>query len=296
MEDGFSYVFSLNTFNDKLYAGGNFYTETNEKPVDETSRNFQVYDGDKWERVDGWQQSGAVGYIKAMAKMGNELYLAGYFQEYNGDLANSIVKYDGEFFYNLGSGVQDYIVRTMCTYNNELFVAGGFYSVGNVPAYNIAKWDGVRWCNLSNDAFNNNIAGLEFYHDTLYVSSNFTTVGNDSIYALAKWIGNSSMEDSCAPPAIVKKVNYNLGFNENTLLNLKLNIYPNPVSDLLLVEKLKNAGEFEYKLLDLNGKEIKRGNITEVKTEIDVSIFETGLYLIEIFNKTERLSKKIMIE
>ncbi len=295
-EDTLGQVYSLHPYQGKLFAGGNFYAEKPRNTIDWRTRNLQMYDAQQWHRVDGWKSETRIGDISSMVVYKNELYIAGLFWEKTGDLANNILKYDGTYFYSLGKGVQNNYIRKMHVHNNQLLVCGGFNNAGDVPAHNIAKWDGVRWCSLSNDVFNNNIFDMETYRDSLYILFGGDTISGKRVARLAKWVGDSSMEDSCAPPAEIKKVNYNLGFSPNQLTEFKFNIYPNPVSDRLVVEKLKNAGVFNYSLLDINGKEISSGTLTESSTEIDISKVNLGLYFIHIYNKQETLTKKIVKE
>ena len=295
-EDTIAQVRSLYSYQGRLFAGGNFYAEKPRNTIDWRTRNLQMYDAQQWHRVGGWKSETRIGEVFTMEVYKNELYMAGYFQEKEGDLANSIIKYDGTYFYKLGEGIQDYTVLNMRVHKNELFVCGAFYYADNVPADNIAKWDGTRWCSLSNDVFNNTIFDMETYRDSLYILFGGDTISGKRVAALAKWVGDSSMEDSCAPPAEIKKVNYNLGFSQQQLTEFKFNVYPNPVSDRLVVEKLKNAGVFNYSLLDVNGKEIGSGILTKSRTEIDVSKANTGLYFIRIYNKHETTTRKIMKE
>ena len=68
---------------------------------------------------------------------------------------------------------------------------------------------------------------------------------------------------------------------------------PNPVSNLLTLEI--SLGEIStVKLFSLDGKLVRTYNFNQRKVELDVSIFENGLYLLEIQTNTSIVYKKII--
>ncbi len=67
--------------------------------------------------------------------------------------------------------------------------------------------------------------------------------------------------------------------------NKKITVYPNPVKDFLTVdfnsEKLEKA---TYQFFDISGKSIKRGELKDLKNEINTSLFSAGAYILSILN------------
>lgn len=58
-----------------------------------------------------------------------------------------------------------------------------------------------------------------------------------------------------------------------------IDVYPNPVKDILQVSVTENV---IYKLYDLLGKELQKGNLTPAENSIDMSGFEKGMYLLNV--------------
>ena len=73
-----------------------------------------------------------------------------------------------------------------------------------------------------------------------------------------------------------------LATQENEIQN-SITVYPNPVKDFLIVdlssEKLKKP---DYKLFDGTGKLIFKGELKNLKTEINTSTLTSGLYILSI--------------
>ncbi|MBI9039737.1 MAG: T9SS type A sorting domain-containing protein, partial [Bacteroidales bacterium] len=70
----------------------------------------------------------------------------------------------------------------------------------------------------------------------------------------------------------------------------ELIVYPNPATDIIYIVSTK---EVEYVSIFNNiGQTIYRGN----ETQIDISNFEPGIYIISINNENEVLCKKLLIE
>jgi hypothetical protein len=80
-----------------------------------------------------------------------------------------------------------------------------------------------------------------------------------------------------------------------------MNVYPNPTSDVLIIEAsdvnaLKN---YTYRIVNLEGKEVYKNSVTASKTEISLkSIGSKGIYVLHILdeNGTSIENKKIVLE
>lgn len=70
-----------------------------------------------------------------------------------------------------------------------------------------------------------------------------------------------------------------IGIDESQNTTLKVNLFPNPTSNILNLE-LNNNSTFAYKIVDLTGKEIQTGK-SSIK-QIDVASLANGTYLIHI--------------
>lgn len=71
----------------------------------------------------------------------------------------------------------------------------------------------------------------------------------------------------------------------NTSSDKNITVYPNPVKDFLIVdfnaEKLENSS---YHLFDGTGRIISKGELKNLKTEINTSTLSSGLYMLSISN------------
>jgi hypothetical protein len=80
-----------------------------------------------------------------------------------------------------------------------------------------------------------------------------------------------------------------------------MNVYPNPTSDILIIEAsdIQALGGYSYKILDLQGKEVYNALATTSKTEISLkSIGVKGMYILHIVDEkgVSIENKKIVLE
>ena len=79
-------------------------------------------------------------------------------------------------------------------------------------------------------------------------------------------------------------------------INLVLNTYPNPTSDILKLSIENNQlKELSYSLFDSNGKNILSSSLFGNQSEIDMTPFSKGIYYLNINNKTSKLIKTFKI-
>ena len=63
----------------------------------------------------------------------------------------------------------------------------------------------------------------------------------------------------------------------------KITVFPNPTSDLLYVNlNMDKIGHCIYYLFDILGREILNGNITSHQTELSLTPFESGVYILRV--------------
>ncbi|WDF48025.1 T9SS type A sorting domain-containing protein [Chryseobacterium sp. KACC 21268] len=89
-----------------------------------------------------------------------------------------------------------------------------------------------------------------------------------------------------------------LEVDDESIMEKKILLYPNPVRDFLHVDFGKeNFYNSNYVLFDSQGKLIKTGNFSQQKTELDMTSLPTSVYIIQIFQdkkniKTFKIIKK----
>ena len=84
-------------------------------------------------------------------------------------------------------------------------------------------------------------------------------------------------------------INTSLNASNNEKFNLM--IYPNPAANLIHINTQFNPVSTTYKVMNIMGSVLKSGNLTPT---IDISDLNTGLYLLELNNGEEIITKKLM--
>ena len=76
---------------------------------------------------------------------------------------------------------------------------------------------------------------------------------------------------------------------------LGLSIYPNPSTNYFFVESVKSSLE-SIEILDNSGRIVYSNyQITDTKTQVDVTKLSRGLYLINLSGEFGRITKEIII-
>ena len=73
---------------------------------------------------------------------------------------------------------------------------------------------------------------------------------------------------------------------ENSEIQLEMQVYPNPVSDILnlKIEKI-SFKNMQFRLYDLSGKLVKTESIKTAETKINLQNFPSSTYLLQIINE-----------
>ena len=151
----------------------------------------------------------------------------------------------------------------------------GNNSDGNIHVYNNGLWYVAYYP-----------FGIEKTDELLAIAptkdKGFVTVG--------KCFGNTSLLDDILFAKLDSMGNYGasiVGINEqNQELNSIL-IYPNPTNDYVIINITSStiSTENSYQLVDMNGKEVLFGSVTNQKAMLDLESISSGLYFLKIYNK-----------
>ncbi|HEU0011040.1 MAG TPA: hypothetical protein VFT34_14575 [Verrucomicrobiae bacterium] len=133
------YVLALAAAGTDLYAGGYFTTAGGT-----TANLIAKWNGNAWSalgsglgRTDNFTPS-----VSALAVSGNDLYAGGNFTTADGGPANYIAKWDGTFWYPLGSGMSGGstpYVYALAVSGSSLYAGGSFTTAGGKVSAGIAK-------------------------------------------------------------------------------------------------------------------------------------------------------------
>jgi hypothetical protein len=66
-----------------------------------------------------------------------------------------------------------------------------------------------------------------------------------------------------------------------------VNIFPNPSSSILFIELQEEITRFQLSLIDLNGHELIKQEVTQLRTTIDVNKLAAGIYFARFTNENE---------
>lgn len=195
-------VFALAVTGTNLVAGG-YFNSAGEVRADSIAK----WNGSEWsafgEGIFGWPNYSYDGGVHALALCGNDLYLGGFFTTCGKVVADSIVKWDGNGWSALGSGLSSEDpdsphpwVNALAVDGTNLYVAGYFAKAAGVAVNNIAKWNGTAWSALGSGIANLDptsyyeVLALAVSGTNLYAGGTFTHAGGLPVTSLAKWDGN----------------------------------------------------------------------------------------------------------
>jgi len=74
---------------------------------------------------------------------------------------------------------------------------------------------------------------------------------------------------------------------------LDVSFYPNPVTDMITIRGSEEVVGSPYSFTDLTGKQVLTGKLDDETVSIDISSFETGIYLLQIGEQRRRTFKMI---
>ena len=120
-------------------------------------------------------------------------------------------------------------------------------------------------------------------------STNFTMI-------LVDTLGNK-----CSTYDTILKINFKLTTGIKAGQLTSMNVYPNPASELLIIEAndIQALSGYKYKIVDLQEKEVYNALATTAKTEISLkSIGAKGMYILHIVDEkgVSIENKKIVLE
>ena len=71
----------------------------------------------------------------------------------------------------------------------------------------------------------------------------------------------------------------------NKIQETRLSLYPNPATDIITIETSATQAQCQLSILNLSGQELITRQITQPKTQIDVSALPSGVYFVRLTNE-----------
>ena len=174
-----------------IYVGGQLWLTY----YDPNNFENQTSCWDIFQYNGGWAQpvgTGVNSNILAMAVIGTNLYVGGYFTNAGGITASHIARWDGANWWALSSGVVgNGNVVTLAVIGTNLYAGGNFTNMGGVSANGVARWDGNNWWPLGGGVLRSglpsSVSGLCSSGNDLYAGGIFQTAGNKASYTVGHW-------------------------------------------------------------------------------------------------------------
>jgi trimeric autotransporter adhesin len=178
-----STVWTLAAIGDDLYVGG-FFSQAGGAAANQIA----VFDTTQTGNA-GWSAlgDGVNGQVRALAAIGDDLYVGGLFTQAGGATANRIAVFDTTQTGNagwsaLGDGV-DSTVHALAAIDDDLYVGGQFTQAGGAATNQIAVFDTTQTGNTGwsalDDGVNSVVRALTAVSDDLYVGGFFNLAGGN---------------------------------------------------------------------------------------------------------------------
>ena len=191
-------------------------------------------------------------------------------------VTNNVTKYDTVIVPKTVTKYDTVIVPKTVTKYDTVIVKNNVYDTVIVPK-TITKYDTVKVNTYDTITVTNNVTK----YDTVLVNKYDTITVTDTVSIL--------------------KINFKLttGIKANQMTSMS--IYPNPTSDVLIIDASDLAAitGYSYRILDVLGKEVYNALVTSAKTEISLkTLGAKGMYVLHILdaNKLSVQTKQIVLE
>jgi hypothetical protein len=261
---------------------GSFFNQ----PYNSYSR-IAKFDGTNWSPIGNGVQ-GAFDGISDMIVFQDTLYLAGSMNKANGNAGTHIMKWDGTTLMDAGFGnwYGTDLIKQLVVYRNRLYAFGNFQHAANQKSFGIAYYEKGKWT-VPQDSIDNSINSAVVYHDELYIAGGFWSIGGDPSI---KYFAKLKCPDFDAANGCISSV------EDNSLKHSSLKVYPNPASRYLTIDTENiQINKINYAILNSLGQNILSGQLEiEKEKTIDVSNLKSGIYLLNIHDKTKILTSKFI--
>ena len=237
------------------------------------------FDGTNWVNVGntGFSAGGTVYESLAFSPSDGEPYVA--YSDGGYSFNATVMKFDGTIWVYVGNagfsaGWVDNPELAFSPSDGQPYLA--YMDAGNSYKTTLMTFNGNSWVNVGNAGFS--------AEETDNTSLAFSPAGQP-------YVAYNDYQFSPAGKATVMKYDsVSVGINE--LQQSKFSLYPNPSTDKITIETSTTPIKSQLSMMNLNGQEVLTRQITESKTQIDISNLPSGVYFVRLTNdKTVEVGK-----
>jgi hypothetical protein len=110
---------------------------------------------------------------------------------------------------------------------------------------------------------------------------------------------NAQSIDNGAPAAsselnLVFRVNYEQGLSVSEISNIDFEVFPNPFSDIVQIQKGGDLNIIDVEVLDLSGKQVKTAK--NCSSQLDLSDLQNGVYFISVYEAGKLIGTKRILK
>jgi len=118
-----------------------------------------------------------------------------------------------------------------------------------------------------------------------------TGSGGSSSYSVGQLVYTTNTGSGTVTQGVQQSIElFTLSNPELTTVNLTAVTYPNPTSDYITLKISDSAlDNLSYKLIDVNGKVIANGSITNADTQISMQSLALGMYILKVNQNNQEL-------
>jgi hypothetical protein len=250
-----------------------------------------------WSTLGTGSSNGVNSTVYALAVVGNEVYVGGFFTSAGGVSANRVARFNTQTntWSSLGTGSSNGVnstVYALAVVGNEVVVGGSFTSAGGVSANYVARFNTQTntWSTLgtgSSNGVNSDVNALAVVGNEVVVGGSFTSAGGVSANYVARWNSGTSRVEQLSPTApktFLLEQNYPNPFNPSTTIRYQL-----PV-----------ASEVKLEVYDVLGKKIatlvnERQSVGSYQVVWNASGLSSGTYFYRLQAGTFVETKKMIM-
>jgi hypothetical protein len=142
------------------------------------------------------------------------------------------------------------------------------------------------------------VAGLLLATQLMYSQQSIPATGGDatgsggsSSYTVGQLVYTTSTGSGTVIQGVQQSIElFTLSNPELTTVNLSAVIYPNPTSDYVMLKISDTAlYNLSYHLVDINGKAISNGSLTNGDTQINMQQLAVGMYILKVSQNNQEL-------